>query len=236
MVTEPPRESDRDTWMVDSGASSHMCQDLHRMYDVHTLKKRTKVAIGDGKYLEAVSRGKLNLTVNVAGEQKKCTLHNVLCVPKLAFNLLSISKATERGKQVSFTKKGCEIRERDGGKLIAQGVRRGDIYYLDQSNKTKDESEDTRKGKHVNFSGDDVYIEPTTYEHTDIREERETKQERSPRARRPPDRYGEWTNLTKEEGFDSRKRGWVTGGKKAWEDVRSKWKEVLGSKTELQYS
>ena len=43
------------------------------------------------------------------GRTRQCTLHNVLFVPKLAYNLLSVSRATEAGKVTEFTDKTCQI-------------------------------------------------------------------------------------------------------------------------------
>lgn len=36
-------------------------------------------------------------------------MKNVLCVPKLAANLLSVSKITENGNRVVFDREGCSI-------------------------------------------------------------------------------------------------------------------------------
>ena len=41
------------------------------------------------------------------GESKSCTLHDVLYVPTLSYNLLSVAKASHRGKIVKFTKSAC---------------------------------------------------------------------------------------------------------------------------------
>ena len=41
------------------------------------------------------------------GESKSCTLHDVLYVPTLSYNLLSVTKASQKGKIVKFTKSAC---------------------------------------------------------------------------------------------------------------------------------
>ena len=41
------------------------------------------------------------------GESKSCTLHSVLYVPKLSYNLISVSRVSEKGKIVKFTKSAC---------------------------------------------------------------------------------------------------------------------------------
>ena len=54
----------------------------------------------------------------------------MLYVPKLSYNLLSVSKAAEAGKVTKFYEPGCQIR---GAKeqLIVTGSRVGSLYYLD---------------------------------------------------------------------------------------------------------
>ena len=56
------------------------------------------VQLGDGKVLKASGRGAVTLfTFLPGGKHTKCKLQNVLLVPKLSYNLLSVSKATEAG-------------------------------------------------------------------------------------------------------------------------------------------
>ena len=60
-----------------------------------------------------------------------CTLHDVLFVPDLAYNLLSITAASKQRKVTTFTEEVCEIGDLES-KLIASGHREGSLYYLDQ--------------------------------------------------------------------------------------------------------
>ena len=43
------------------------------------------------------------------GTMKVCRLNNVLHVPKLSYNLLSVPKATKAGKTAKFSESGCRI-------------------------------------------------------------------------------------------------------------------------------
>ena len=72
------------SWMLDSGASCHMASDVSVM---EKIKKIAAVAIGlpNGTYTVASEKG----LVALRGGLK---LNNVLCVPKLNCNLVSISK------------------------------------------------------------------------------------------------------------------------------------------------
>ena len=65
--------------------------------------------------IESTGRGTVALKMNVSnGNERKCTLHDVLLVPDLAYNLFSVSRATEAGKLTEFTKFACSIREEKG--------------------------------------------------------------------------------------------------------------------------
>ena len=63
---------------------------------------------------------------------KKCTLHDVFLVPGLAYNLLSVTSASKRGKEIKFSEMTCEICD-SKSKVVAIGRREGSLYmyYLD---------------------------------------------------------------------------------------------------------
>ena len=123
-----------DSWIVDSGATCHMCNDRRQFVKMQKLEKRLEVALGDGHELEAIGRGVVVLeTKLLSGRVKKCTLNDVLYVPKLAYNMLSVSKVTEANKTTRFGVANCQLL--DGNrKLIAVGAKVGDLYYLNCHN------------------------------------------------------------------------------------------------------
>ena len=119
-----------DSWIVNSGATCHICNDRRSFVEIHTMKKPQDVMLGDGHALSAIEAGDVTLELVLRnGKTKCCRLHNVLYVPKLAYNLLSVSKVTKVGKRVKFYSNDCQILDRDD-KVVAVGVRRGNLYYL----------------------------------------------------------------------------------------------------------
>ena len=54
---------------------------------------------------------------------------NVMNVPNLAKNLISVGQIVEQGMQVKFKQSGCFIEK--NGKLIAKGKRQGRMFVLD---------------------------------------------------------------------------------------------------------
>ena len=61
------------------------------------------------------------------------TLYDVLYVPELSFNLLSISRITDCGKTVTFDEFTCDIICEDG-EIIGSAIKNGCLYYLSCKN------------------------------------------------------------------------------------------------------
>ena len=61
------------------------------------------MVLGDGQALTAVGRGEVVLDMVLPnGESRSCTLCDVLYVPQLSHNLISVAKATQTGKVVKL--------------------------------------------------------------------------------------------------------------------------------------
>ena len=56
-------------------------------------------------------------------------MRNVLFVPDLSYNLLSVSKAAQNGKKVEFGEEGCKILN-NKCKVIATAEKVGNLYLL----------------------------------------------------------------------------------------------------------
>ena len=112
-------------WIVDSGATSHMCKDKELFTELHSLKKSTEVLLGDGHVLTAPVGGTALLDFCLPnGKTQWCKLHNVLYVPSLSYKLLSVSKVAQSEKVTKFSKlPNC--------KLIARATKVGSFYHLD---------------------------------------------------------------------------------------------------------
>ena len=90
------------------------------------LKDGQEVSLGDGHVLEATAEGTMPLEMLLLdGSKQKCCL----LIPKLAYNLLSVSKSSEAGKTFEFSESGCEIFNASG-KCIAFATKVGSLYYL----------------------------------------------------------------------------------------------------------
>ena len=56
--------SPRRNWIVDSGATCHICNDCNSFVELHNLKKTLDVTLGDGHTLKAIKHGTVILMMN----------------------------------------------------------------------------------------------------------------------------------------------------------------------------
>ena len=124
-VREPTRN-----WIVDSGATCHICNSKELFEDFHPLSRPQKVTLGDGHTLEVIGTGVMEVKLKLLGEESKVgRLNEVFYVPTLAYNLLSVAKVTEAGKVITFG--GMQGEVIDGqGEVVAVTSKVGSLYYL----------------------------------------------------------------------------------------------------------
>ena len=88
------------------------------------------MTLGDGHNLEAVGEGIVDMEMLLPnGGSRMCALKNVLYIPKLACNLVSVSKAAQAGKTIEFYNSSCEF-VNSSNETIAFATRQGSFYYL----------------------------------------------------------------------------------------------------------
>jgi hypothetical protein len=94
--------SSADAWIVDSGASHHMAASKAIYYSLDACKG-PPILMGDNSSVEVTGKGRIELTNG--------SFENVLHVPKLSVNLLSVYQMTNSGtgKKVIFTPNSVDI-------------------------------------------------------------------------------------------------------------------------------
>ena len=88
--------------------------------------KPVTMTVGNNARCPTKGKGMISF-VTANGESRN--ISNVLYVPKIKRNLLSIAAIIDQGHVVKFTKIEVEILN-EGGKLIRQGLRRNNLYEL----------------------------------------------------------------------------------------------------------
>lgn len=114
-------ESDHTMWIIDTGASRHVICIDSWLLDVQSVS--CPIELPNGKSLVATKQGSVQLTTQII-------LHNVLFVPKLSCNLISVSQLIDDIQcTVHFTSSSCAIRDRSR-ELIGTSVRRDGLFYF----------------------------------------------------------------------------------------------------------
>ncbi|XP_074289330.1 uncharacterized protein LOC141614485 [Silene latifolia] len=102
-----------DVWFVDSGCSNHMSSSQSLFMDLDTTQK-SEVRLGDDKVVQVEGKGTITLSTSSG---KKKLIHNVLFVPSLAHNLLSVGQLMSSGYKFLFDDDSCQYWIRNLGKL-----------------------------------------------------------------------------------------------------------------------
>ena len=116
-------------WLIDSGATQHMT--FHKeAFDSYESISHRKVYLGDNGVVEAIGKGSMLVETCVDNKVKRIRIHDVLYVPKLHTNLLSVSKLVARGLNVHFNTMGCKVRTQRG-EVVAMATMEANLYQLD---------------------------------------------------------------------------------------------------------
>lgn len=111
-LTESEETADRKsiTWILDSGSTSHMVNNKKILKEIQWKESEIGIAKKEEK-MKAKGIGKI--------VTQDCVLNNILFVPDLSKNLLSVSAIVQNGGQVVFAKHGAEIKK-DGKRFAVK--------------------------------------------------------------------------------------------------------------------
>jgi hypothetical protein len=116
-----------DKWCLDSGCTSHICNDKELF--INSEKAQCQLKLASNATTQAIAKGSVNIVTSVGNQAKKIELKNTLYAPDFRTNLLSIAKIVDKNREVLFTKNRAFIQDRRGRvKMIAD--RDGDLFYL----------------------------------------------------------------------------------------------------------
>lgn len=116
-------ESSED-WLIDSGCTNHMTHNKDLFRELSNASS-SKVRVGNGKYIAV--RGKGTIAISTYSGTK--FISDVLYVPEIDQNLLSVGQLIEKGYIVLFENKTCLIKDVDG-KDIFKVKMRGKSFAL----------------------------------------------------------------------------------------------------------
>nr|CAD1820646.1 unnamed protein product [Ananas comosus var. bracteatus] len=108
-------QESQETWYLDSGCSNHMTGNRDFFVDLHQ-DSSSQVKLGNGKLQQIGGEGVI--AVYTKGGMKRL-IHDVLYVPGLTQNLLSVGQLLQNGYTVIFEKGECKIFDKDKKALVA---------------------------------------------------------------------------------------------------------------------
>src|SRR5216683_7315006 len=119
----------RHGWLINSGALRTMCSHCTWFSNFTPLSQHTKVILGDNSAIPAMGSGHLKVKMLANGKWINSVLQDVLYVPDLHRNLLSISHLAWRGTKVLFFGKACQVFDHRKS-LILEGGLRNNLYIM----------------------------------------------------------------------------------------------------------
>lgn len=116
----------QNTWIVDSGATSHMTPNLSSFDIYMPFPKPQKVRFGNGAYGNAMGIGKV--IVHVA--QGPFSMSNVLYVPSLVASLLSVKRCMQRNCSVLFCAETQTVKLYNAYGLLCEAIPNDGLLVL----------------------------------------------------------------------------------------------------------
>ena len=100
------------SWVIDSGCSRHMTFSREAFADDYThLTEPVQVKTASGAVIPGIGTGNVSIRIALNGELRTIQLTDVLYVPKIAGNLISVTQLQDRGISVRTTtdpEDGCK--------------------------------------------------------------------------------------------------------------------------------
>ncbi|KAL5856336.1 hypothetical protein ACOSQ3_003794 [Xanthoceras sorbifolium] len=107
MVTHTCLMAGSDVWYIDSGCTNHIARDLS-LFTYMDSNDRTSIKLG---------------TISISTPNGVKLIDNVLLVPELDQNLLSVAQLIRKGYSISFKNGGCNIVNENGNEVVKTPMR-----------------------------------------------------------------------------------------------------------------
>lgn len=115
-------------WILDSGATSHMCKDKS-LFEVINKTTVKSVTVADGYELPVLGEGTVKIqTCDDKGNCVNLNLKKTLLVPTLDTNLLSMSKLVASNVDLAINKNECKLKLNEN--VLAIADIQGDLFVI----------------------------------------------------------------------------------------------------------
>lgn len=122
-----PETKKKVTWVLDSGATNHIVNDVRCLKSVQNMRNRSEIQLAEfSKSVTATKKGCIDCYSN---KKVKLEIKDVLYVPELRYNLLSLRKLTSLGLVIVFVGNRAIIKK--NGMTVGTGYLKDGLYEFD---------------------------------------------------------------------------------------------------------
>lgn len=118
---------DDNSWLIDSGAGFHMTPRSDWMSDRNVNNLIEEISVANDSKLKVNATGRCYVDIHEGGEA--VTINDVLHVPELSVNLLSVAQMVDKGFTLIFNADGCRILD-SSNNLFGTGRRENKLFVL----------------------------------------------------------------------------------------------------------
>ena len=123
-------ELNHDAWIFDTGASAHMTSQREWLENYEELKSSISFIIGDGRSIQAIGKGRINVKVFNGKSWQRNFMDEVLYVPDLgSHNLFSVGHAISRGHKVEMDGTFARIIDSHGDIVVLAQRSSNELIY-----------------------------------------------------------------------------------------------------------
>lgn len=126
------KEPENSIWVLDSGCTSHMTHQRNLFKNIEKISRKLNFAT-EGYTAEIKGKGTVSFISKNGNSDALTHLKDTLYVPSLCTNLLSVSKMTNAGCSVLFTKNKATVNNPNAGITLIAHKQEDGLYYIKPS-------------------------------------------------------------------------------------------------------
>ena len=119
------------SWIVDSGATHHMCNQEEAFTEMKENQTATTVLVGNNAKLKVEKEGKVHMGFTVGRNVIHGEVDGVLFIPEMGRNLFSVTQTMRQGKSVLFDSDSMTCKILKGKTEVGAAHLEGGLWVLD---------------------------------------------------------------------------------------------------------
>lgn len=128
-----------ENWIVDSGATQHMCKNEGSFFQLDITHKGN-IIVANGNKTPIMGKGNVRLTLASGNDRWDVELKDVLWVPGLNDNLVSVNQLGRKGYTAVFTQEACHLSK--GSQWFCVANHMNGLYTLNNAGRCLNSSEE----------------------------------------------------------------------------------------------